>query len=145
MANKMYTVVKDGMELSTLKTLASAKKLADAEGAEVHSGGKCVYKGIQQARVTVDPVVAHTPSQPDEERVETTRYRLKTLMNVRKRPSLESEVVAIKPAGTVVRVLKIENDWMHLSDGNFILFNRGEFAEIFNSPLLEPDLDASIS
>ena len=145
MANKMYTVMKDGMELSTLKTLASAKKLADAEGAEVFSEGRCVYQGIQQARVTVEPVIAQTPSQPDEERVETTRYRLKTLMNVRKHPSLDSAIVAIKPAGTVVRVLKIENDWMHLSDGNFILFNRGEFAEIFNSPLLEPDLDASIS
>jgi len=43
MANKIYTVVKDGEELEQLKTLAAAKKLADAEGAEVYCDGKCVY------------------------------------------------------------------------------------------------------
>ena len=33
-SNKTYTVVKDGETLKELKTLAAAKKLADAEGAE---------------------------------------------------------------------------------------------------------------
>ena len=35
MANKTYTVMKDGEELKELKTLTAAKKLADAENAEV--------------------------------------------------------------------------------------------------------------
>ena len=39
MANKIYTVVKDGEELEKLKTLAAAKKLADAEGAEIRPSG----------------------------------------------------------------------------------------------------------
>ena len=42
MANKTYTVVKDGEELKELKSLAAAKKLADTEGAEVFCDGKCV-------------------------------------------------------------------------------------------------------
>lgn len=45
MANKIYIVVKDGEELEKLKTLAAAKKLADAEGAEVYCDGKYVYEG----------------------------------------------------------------------------------------------------
>ena len=43
--NKTYTVMKDGKELKELKTLVSAKKLADAEGAEVLCEGECVYQG----------------------------------------------------------------------------------------------------
>jgi hypothetical protein len=98
--NKMYTALKAGMERSMLKTLSVAKKLADTMVAEAFSRGKCVYKGAQQARVTEEPVVAQNPVQPEEERVETSRYRLKTLMNVRKHPTLDSAIVAIKPAGT---------------------------------------------
>lgn len=45
MANKIYIVVKDGEELEKLKTLAAAKKLVYAEGAEVYCDGKCVYEG----------------------------------------------------------------------------------------------------
>ena len=45
MANKIYIVVKDGEELEKLKTLAVAKKQADAEWVEVYCDGKCVYEG----------------------------------------------------------------------------------------------------
>ena len=45
MANKIYIVVKDGEELEKLKTLAVAKKQADAEWVEVYCAGKCVYEG----------------------------------------------------------------------------------------------------
>ena len=79
--------------------------------------------------ITADPVISRKPTQPDTDPVETTRYRLKSLMNVRKRPSLESTVVGTKPEGTAVRVLKIENDWMHLAEGTFILYGEGEYAE----------------
>ena len=41
--SKTYTVVKDGTELKELKTLAAAKKVADAEAAEVYCEGECVY------------------------------------------------------------------------------------------------------
>ena len=58
---KIYTVVKDGEELETLKTLTAAKKLADTEGAEVYSDGKCVYQG------TVETVPVETGEEPVEE------------------------------------------------------------------------------
>ena len=40
---KTYTVMKDGETIKELKTLAAAKKLADAEDAEVFCEGLCVY------------------------------------------------------------------------------------------------------
>ena len=39
----LYTVMKDGAALKELKTLAAAKKLAEAEGAQVLCEGKVVY------------------------------------------------------------------------------------------------------
>ena len=46
MASKTYIVMKDGEEIEKLKTLTAAKELANAEGAEVYCGEKCVYRGI---------------------------------------------------------------------------------------------------
>lgn len=48
-SNKTYTVVKDSGNLKELKTLAAAKKLADAEGAKVLCDGECVYQGAVTA------------------------------------------------------------------------------------------------
>lgn len=48
-ATKTYAIVKDGEQLKELKTLAAAKKLADAEGAEVLCDGECVYQGTVTA------------------------------------------------------------------------------------------------
>ena len=92
-AKKTYTVMKDGEEIEKLTTLVAAKKLADVEGAEVFCKGECVYKGeVKDAPETVivhaDPVVAEKPKQPEVKEPETERYRLKTLMNVRKKPSM---------------------------------------------------------
>ena len=39
----LYTVMKDGKALKELKTLAAAKKLAEAEKAQVLCEGKVVY------------------------------------------------------------------------------------------------------
>ena len=50
-------------------------------------------------------------------------------MNVRSAPSLDAPKVSTKPEGTVVRVLGIENDWLHLPDDTFIFFDGGRFAE----------------
>ena len=131
---KTYTVMKDGEEIEKLTTLTAAKKLADAEGAEVFCEGECVYKGaVKDAPETVivhaDPVVAEKPKQPEVKEPETERYRLKTLMNVRKKPSMYAEILSTKPKDTVVRVLGVEDGWLHLIDGSFILYEDGKYAE----------------
>ena len=128
---KTYTVMKDGEEIEKLSTLVAARKLADAEGAEVFCDGECVYKGAaQDAPETVivhaDPVVAEKPKQPEVTEPATVRYRLKALMNVRKKPSLDADILSTKPESTVVRVLAVENGWLYLIDGSFILFEDGK-------------------
>mgnify|MGYP002626721402 CR=1 FL=1 len=187
MASKTYIVMKNGEEIEKLKTLGAAKELADAEGAEVYCGEKCVYQGknvssestvetgktgvadkaaaddmagtpasetqasdkpaetaeepddkgtaeVQEETVgektiiTAEPVVAKKPAQIKTEPVETVRYRLKSLMNIRKRPSLDAQIVGTKAEGTVVRTVGIEDDWLHLSDGNYVLYGGGEYA-----------------
>ena len=151
---KIYTVVKDGEELETLKTLAAAKKLADSEGAEVYSDGKCVYQGITPTVegtvtsstvdetvveekteepvteiVTAEPVVAEKPKQPVVEEPKVEMYRLKSLMNIRKKPSMNAQILGTRARGTVVRVLGVEEGWLHLADDTFILYQSGRFAE----------------
>lgn len=134
MANiKTYTVVKDGKTLKELKTLAAAKKLADAEGAEVRCDGESVYTPIPAAP-PASPAVAET-AEPAEERVvepAKEKYKLLSRMNIRIAPSLEAGVVGIAEPETVVDVLSIENDWMRVKNGTgvvFILYGGGKFAE----------------
>ncbi len=79
--------------------------------------------------VTAEPIVAETPKQPFVAAPQTDQYRLKKLMNVRAKPSMDAKIKTTKPSGTVVRVLALENDWLHLADGTFILYQNGEFAE----------------
>ena len=134
---KTYTVMKDGEEIEKLTTLTAAKKLADAEGAEVFCECECVYKGAEKEKqdtpetviVHADPVVAEKPKQPEVPEPATERYRLKALMNVRKKPSLDADILSTKPESTVVRVLAVENGWLHLIDGSFILYEDGRYAE----------------
>lgn len=150
MANtKIYTVVKDGEELEQLKTLTAAKKLADAEGAEVYADDKCVYQGAvktvegtveetvaeEQVEepvteiITAEPVISEKPKQPHVDEPQTEKYRLKSLMNVRKKPSMDATIVTTKPEGTIVRALGIEKDWLHLADDTFILYGSGKWAD----------------
>lgn len=49
-------------------------------------------------------------------------------MNVRKEPSIRSERLGRKPAGSEVSVLELANDWLRLEDGGYILFEGGKFA-----------------
>ncbi len=67
---KTYTVVKDGMELKELKTLPAAKKLADAEGAEVVCDGEVIYSPKPTADEDVAPAedveVAPVVEEPTE-------------------------------------------------------------------------------
>ena len=125
---KTYVVVKNGVEIQRLNTLTAAKKLADAEGAEVFCDGLSIYKGVEVI-VHAEPIVAEEPKQIEVEEPKTEKYRLKALMNVRKKPDLESEILGTKPAGTVVRVLGIEDGWLNLADGSYILFEDGRYAE----------------
>ena len=122
MANKTYTVVKDGEELKELKSLADAKKLADAEGAEVICDGKCVYQStVAPAEDTVEEVDA-----AEEKKAEA--YTLTRKMNVRKEPSLSAAKLKVLDAGAVVEVKAIQNDWLCLADGIFILYENGKNA-----------------
>ena len=120
-SNKTYTVVKDGEALKELKTLAAAKRLADAEDAEVLCDGECVYQG------TVDPA---TPAVEEavEKVVKSATYTLLRKMNVRKEPSLTAEKVAVQNAGATVEVTAVVDDWLHLVDGSFILYEGGKNA-----------------
>ena len=130
--NKTYTVVKDGEELKELKTLAGAKKLADEQGAEVVCEGVTVYTAlIADAEQTVadnQTVEAPATSEPAQVEERLEQYTLLSKMNIRLAPSLKAEKVGIAERGKVVEVIGIENDWLHLADGTFILYGGGEFA-----------------
>ena len=127
MANtKIYTVIKDGEMLKELKTPAAAKKLADAEGGEVVCEGETIY--------TPSPI---EPQEPVEEQVEEQieepaqpqKYTLTARMNVRTAPSLDAPKLGIAQAGTEVEVAAVENDWLHLTNGAYILYGGGKFAK----------------
>lgn len=127
-SKKTYIVMKNGVETQKLSTLTAAKNLADEEGAEVFCDGLSIYKAVEEI-VHAEPIVAEEPKQIEVEEPKTEKYRLKALMNVRKRPNLDSDILGTKPAGTVVRVLGVEEGWLHLIDGSYILFEEGKYAE----------------
>ena len=127
----LYTVMKDGAALKELKTLAAAKKLAEAEGAQVYAEGKCVYRPAAVATGFGEETAASSTLEgtSTEKAGAEGCYRLTHLMNVRSAPSMEAQKVGVLPAGTVVQVKAVENDWLHLTDGSFILYQGGTFAE----------------
>lgn len=131
MASKIYAVVKDGKTMKELKTLAAAKKLADAEGAEVLCDGECVYLGTVAGSEDTVPELSDADSSantPVAETVTAEKYTLTAKMNIRKAPSKSAEILGIADKGTEVEVTAIENDWLRLSDGTFILYEGGRFA-----------------
>lgn len=90
--------------------------------------GLSVYKGVVEI-VNAEPIVAEEPKQIEVKEPKTEKYRLKALMNIRKKPGLDSDILGTKSAGTLVRVLKVEDGWLHLADGSYILFEDGRYAE----------------
>ena len=90
--------------------------LHDTEKEPIHSAEK-------ESDHSSDPV-----STPVEE-VSADKYRLKALMNVRTSPSLSSKKIATLLPGTIVSVDKIKNDWLHLTNGSFIFYGNGKYAE----------------
>ena len=123
---KIYIVQKDGETLKELKTLAAAKKLADAEGADVLCEGECAYQG--NTAPAADPVTPTEEMTVAEEAAKPTTYMLLRKMNVRKAPSLKADKAAVLNAGAEVLVTEITNDWLHLADGTFILYEGGKNA-----------------
>ena len=122
MANKTYIVVKDGEELKELKSLTAAKKLADTEGAEVFCDGKCVYQGtVAPTEDTVEETAVAEEQKPEV-------YTLTRKMNVRQEPSLSAAKLKVLDTGDVVEVQAIQNDWLCLTDGSFILYENGKNA-----------------
>lgn len=79
--------------------------------------------------ITADPVISEKPKQPQVDEPKTEKYRLKSLMNVRKKPSMDATIVTTKPEGTIVRVLEVEKDWLHLADDTFIFYQGGKWAD----------------
>ena len=130
---KEYIVMKDGKELKTYKSLPAAKTLAEKEGAEVYADGECVYSlasdpvkpDVESSDVPVIPSVEEDVSVEDKPQVE--KYTLLHKMNVRKTPSLKAEKIGTKEKDTVVEAV-LEGDWLHLTDGTFILYGGGKFA-----------------
>ena len=123
--NKTYIVVKDGEELKELKSLAAAKKLADAEGATVICNGETVYPDVLDVAEPESVPVDLTEPEPE-------KYTLTSKMNIRLAPSLNADKVGIAEPGTVVEVLGIENDWLRVKNGAgvvFILFGGGKYAK----------------
>lgn len=115
---KTYTVMKDGEELKELKTLAAAKKLADAEDAKVFCEGLCVY--------APDPPVGG--DKPEISTPQPEKYILTAKMNIRKSPGRDADKLGIAQKGAVVEVAAVENDWLCLTDGTFILYEDGKWA-----------------
>lgn len=57
--------------------------------------------------------------------------KLKTLMNIRKEPSLEAEVVTVYPMNTIVEVLEVCDNWLKIKcpeaeDGIAYVLNKGD-------------------
>ena len=65
----------------------------------------------------------------DVETITPEKYILTAKMNIRKGPSKTALIQGIAKEGTVVEVLSIDNDWLHLTDDTFILYEGGKWAQ----------------
>ena len=134
MANRSYFVKKNGEIIKELKSLSAAKKIALSESAEVYCGDELVYPNQgetdnqTEAPNTVETQIDEGAEKQIDEGAEM-KYRLKALMNVRVSPSLSSRKIATLPPGTIVTVANIKNDWLHLTNGSFIFYGNGKYAE----------------
>ena len=62
-------------------------------------------------------------------------YVLTSLMNVRAKPSFDATAIRTMPKGSIVHVLRIQNDWLCIKNGcseAFIYYKGGEFAKQVN-------------
>ena len=143
MTNKTYVVYgENGEELKTLKTLAAAKKLADAERGSILVDGECVYKAepvveeeAQFMEEETKPgeeqeIVEEETVEPEQTKVakEKQHYRILSFMNIRSKPSRNGVIIGQVKPGTVVIAKSIDNDWLNTADG-YILYGNGKYAE----------------
>ncbi|MBQ1492865.1 MAG: SH3 domain-containing protein [Blautia sp.] len=82
-----------------------------------------------QKETEAKSIITKKPRQPEVLDRVAEKYRLKALMNVRKKPSTEASILDTRAEGTIVRVLRIEKDWLCLADGSYILYENGKWAE----------------
>ena len=146
MATRNYVVKKNGEIIKELKSLSAAKKIAQAENAEVYCGDELVFSpsdGEKEEAGAVETEAPTTVEKQVDDGAETQidegaekqiddvemKYRLKALMNVRVSPSLSSRKIATLLPGTIVTVANIKNDWLHLTNGTFIFYGNGKYAE----------------
>ena len=149
MANRNYVVKKNGEIIKELKSLTGAKKIALSESAEVYCGNELVYPNQGEtdnqteasntvetqidegAEKQIDEGAGEQIDEGAEKQIDGVemKYRLKALMNVRVSPSLSSRKIATLLPGTIVAVANIKNDWLHLTNGSFIFYGNGKFAE----------------
>ena len=135
----MYIVIgADGAELKSYKTLAAAKKLAEAtEGAVVMYGDEQVYPSVSAE--SSDPAVPATvsadftsPAEEDEAEIvedekeaiteagekpvekSTTPHRVLVRINIRSGPSLEATKVGTADVGTILDAYEDLGDWLKI-------------------------------
>ncbi len=140
MTDKNYMVLdSNGNELKTVKSLSIAKKLANTEKGSVVCDGECVYQCRAGQAVEPEtqekptepekPTKQENPAKPEPKPIVPETYRIKELMNVRAEPSLNAQKLGTISPGTEVTVIAVKDNWLHLTDGTYILFDSGKFAE----------------
>ena len=120
---------------------------AQAETADTEKPAKTDTKSEVKPEVKPTDTVDNKPAENKSAKsnAKLSVYRLKALMNVREFPSLVAPRLRTAPAGTLVQVFKIENDWLKIKNGSnggnnsgnsnnnggvaYILYKNGEFAE----------------
>ncbi len=140
--------------VSVQPVVAEAEESADSINTEETANTETAEKPVKtDAKSEVKPEVKPTDTvdnKPAENKsaksnAKLSVYRLKALMNVREFPSLVAPRLRTAPAGTLVQVFKIENDWLKIKNGSnggsnsgnsnnnggiaYILYKNGEFAE----------------
>ena len=127
----------NGLEANSAANSDSAVKpdapsVSDMAGAKTDMAEKPT---VVRAAIEEEPrlgISIHNAPQPKYE-----NYRLTALMNVRAEASMSAKVLRTAPAGTVVQVSHIENNWMKIRNGSdfaYILYEKDgkKFAERVN-------------
>lgn len=135
-----YHVKNGEKEIGKYKTLSGAKKACDSnEGSAVFTeDGAKVYPddNVAVEKIEGQTVAEQTKDQADLEQEEINAPKtavLKALMNVRKTPSMNGEVITTAKAGAEVSVLAVDGDWLKVDwKGNpaYILYEGGKYADL---------------
>ena len=97
-----------------------------AETTEVELGLRLDAEAASHVIVAFNHVEIVTLGAAEQDAAE--EYTLLRKMNVRKAPNLKADKVKVLDTGTEVLVSEITNDWLHLADNTFILYEGGKNA-----------------